>query len=80
MIAWDNNQKCQINMEMCPFTWKGQAFKCDYLQSNVAGRIVTSFPRCLLVRVVECLKMSSSSSRDKTKQNKKRRRNVLQSD
>lgn len=35
---------------------------CTYLQSNVAGRTVTSFPRCLLVRVVECLNKCSSST------------------
>ena len=33
-----------------------------YSQSNVAGRTVTSFPRCLLVRVVECLNKPSSST------------------
>lgn len=35
---------------------------CHYSQSNVAGRTVTSFPRCLLVRVVECLNKPSSST------------------
>lgn len=34
----------------------------QYLPSSVAGRTVTSFPRCLLVRVVECLKKLSSST------------------
>lgn len=50
------------------FIWSKQ-YKCltsqllhYYLPSNVAGRTVTSFPRCLLVRVVECLNKSSSST------------------
>lgn len=47
----------------CLLVWDTilEAF-CHYVQSNVAGRTVTSFPRCLLVRVVECLNKPSSST------------------